>query len=392
MADKVKFSKKINLIFFISSYGIGGFERVLKNLVDNFDKTQFNITVIICYPWYKSKNISEQMRQKYFKFLYWNDVERFIIDLKSPFHVHAILKCVKILKKKRTKVLFFFALGMGTFIAPLAGIIAGVPIIIRTGANILDGLYPRFFKPVDSYLLKYIQKIIFPAYFLKYEYLRNFNIADDKISVIYNGIHLSLYSLKYKSSHIKNELGINNKNKIIGIIANLIPVKSHEVLIKAMPSVVKNYPNIKLIIIGEGPQECKLRKLVSQLKLESYVIFLGYRSNIAQLISIFDIGILCSKSEIHPVSLLEIMASGVPVIAPRVGGIPEIVKHDKNGLLFSVGRSDELSQCIVRLLGNKKEASLFGKRGKQFVRDHFSLRRMVVDYQNIIIHLNHVYE
>jgi len=388
MVDKVTNSGKINVMFFISSYGIGGFERVLKDLVDNFDKNRFSIIVVLCYPFYKSKNISEKMRQKYFRFLYWNDVERCIINLRSPFQVHVILRLVNVLKRKKIKVLFFFSLGMGTFIAPLAGKIAGIPVIIRTSANLLDGLYPRIFRPVDSFFLKFIQKIIFPAKYLKNEYIKNFNIDKDKISIIYNGVNVSSYSLKYQTNYIKQELGIKGKSKIIGIIANLIPVKSHEVLIKAMPSVIEKFPDTILLIIGEGPRKSYLSTLVSELNLDNKVMFLGYRSDIAPLISIFDIGVLCSESEINPVALLEMMASGVPVIASRAGGIPEIVKHDKNGLLFSEGQWDELSQCIIRLLVNKKEAQLLGKAAQKYVRDYFSLQGMIDNYENLIINLS----
>lgn len=387
MAGKITSHRKINLLFFISSYGIGGFERVLKDLVDNFDKTRFNITVVLCYPFYKSKHISAKMRQKYFRFLSWNEVERFEIDLKSQFQVQVILRLVKILKKQKTQVLFFFSLGMGTFIAPLAGKIAGVPFIVRTSANLLEGLYPRIFRHLDTFLIKFIQKIVFPAVYLKDEYLKYFKINNHKISVIYNGVNVSSYALNYQTSHIKQELGVTSKNKIIGIIANLIPVKAHEVLIKALPLVIEKFPNIKLLVIGEGPRKPELTTLVSELNLENKIIFLGYRSDIAELISIFDVGVLCSKSEINPVAILEMMASGVPVIASRVGGIPEILKHEKNGLLFSEGEWDELSQCIVRLLENKKEADLLGKAAQNQVRDNFSLQGVIDNYQNLIINL-----
>ncbi len=386
MVDKIK-NRKINITFLIFSYGLGGFEKVLKDLVDGFDKKKFDITVILLYPLWKSKRVLQEYKLKYFDYLSWYNVDRSVIEMKSPFHLHVILKLVKILQRQKTDALFFFALGMGTFIAPLAGVIAHVPVRIRTSANLLNGLYPRIFRPADSFFLKFIQKIVFPADFLKKEYLRNFNINENKISVIYNGVDVSLFSKKFKPDKIKNELGIDKKCNIIGIIANLAPVKSHQVLIHAVPSVIENYPFTKFLLIGEGPQENQLRELVSQLNIENNVLFLGYRSNIAQLISIFDIGVLCSKSEINPVSLLEIMAGGIPVIAPGVGGIPEIVKHEKNGLLFSDGNSDELSQCIIRLLANKKEANLIGTTGQKFVRDHFSLSKMIDNYQNLIMNL-----
>lgn len=383
MVRKVTNRSKINVMFFISSYGLGGYERILKNLVDNFDKNKYNITVVLCYPLYTSKNLSARMRQKYFNFLHWKDAKRYIIEIRSPFHVHIIFKLVKILKQQNTDVLFFFALGMGTFIAPISGVIARIPILIRTNANLLHGLYPRIFKPLDTILLKFVDKIVFPAEYLKNEYLKNFNINNNKVTRIYNGVDLSVFSRKYKNDHIKDELDINENYNIIGIIANLTPVKSHKILIHAFPTVLEKHPQTKLLIIGEGPQENELRQLVSQLNLTNTVIFLGYRSNTAQLISMFDIGVLCSRSEIHPVSLLEIMASGIPVIAPAVGGIPEIVKHEKTGLLFQAGKSDELSYYIIRLLTNKKEAKVLGKRGQKFVHEHFSLQDMIINYQNL---------
>ncbi len=385
MVHKVTNSGKINVMFFISSYGLGGYEGVLKNLVDNFDKKEFNITAVLCYPLYTSKNLSARMREKYFRFLDWKDVKRYVIKIRSPFHIHVILRLVNILKQQKIDVLFFFALGMGTFIAPIAGIIARIQVLIRTDANLLHGLYPPVFKPLDNLLLKYVDKIVFPADYLKNEYMKNFDIEESKLTRIYNGVDLSVFSKEQKTSQIRNELGIDKQYNIIGIIANLTPVKSHKILIHAFPAVVKKRPQTKLLIIGEGPQDDELRQLVSQLNLEDHIIFLGYRSDTAQLISIFDIGVLCSMSEIHPVALLEIMACGVPVIAPAVGGIPEIVQHEENGLLFSAGKSNELSQHIIRLLTNKKEAKMFAKKGQMFVKEHFSLQKMIVNYQNLIM-------
>jgi len=167
------------------------------------------------------------------------------------------------------------------------------------------------------------------------------------------------------------------KGKVVGMIANLVPVKAHSVLFHAIPRVLKKHPMTTFLFIGDGPMKEELIKLSKELNISNRVRFLGYRTDVDQLIRSFDIGLLNSEVEIHPNCLIEIMASGIPVVAPAVGGIPEIVTHGLNGLLVEHGNLKQMADAIIYLLDHPDKAKQYGEDGRQVVFGTFSQDMMV---------------
>ena len=190
--------------------------------------------------------------------------------------------------------------------------------------------------------------------------------------MIPNGIDLDRFEQIVDKKAIRDELEIENDSHVVGMLANLIPVKAHSVLFHAIPEILHKFPNTHFLLLGDGVLRKELEKLGRDLKISSSIHFLGYRSDIEKIMSIFDIGVLCSKVEVHPNSLIEMMAARIPVVATNVGGIPEIVHHEVNGLLVPPGNPKALARAIIRLLEKPELARKYRENAKQLVLKKFS--------------------
>ena len=160
--------------------------------------------------------------------------------------------------------------------------------------------------------------------------------------------------------------------------------KGHEYFIEAASMVVKYYKNVEFIFVGDGPLRQIAEEKVKKLNIESYCHFLGNRSDVGKILQTFDIFILSSLWEGLPLSLLEAQYFGIASIVTNVGGIPEVVKNEYNGLLVPPKDPVKLSQTILRVLNDYNLRKELGKNGKKVVMQRFTIDKMKNCYLNLI--------
>lgn len=207
------------------------------------------------------------------------------------------------------------------------------------------------------------------------------SVPASKISVIYNG-----YVCNTKAdgeSRDMNELSeIPNHAPIIGIVANLSPIKRLDTLIEAFGQISSQYPEARLVIIGNS-YDPKMRdplvELARRLGVNERVIFTGSVKEPSPYIKRFDIAVLCSASEGFSNSLIEYMQTGRPVVCTATGGNPELVRDGYNGFLFPVGDARILADRLARLLSDKALAQRLGEAGRETVCSNFTQIRMVTE-------------
>ncbi|QSP96532.1 glycosyltransferase [Marinobacter salinisoli] len=203
-----------------------------------------------------------------------------------------------------------------------------------------------------------------------------------KIDVIYNGIAPLTVNPERRES-LANELGIQPGEIVIGTVARLDPVKNQALILKATRALLdEGYP-IRLLLVGDGPERRNLESLTKDLKLDEAVIFAGFQENPADFLSLMDIFLLPSFTEGTSMTLLEAMSLGIPTVATRVGGTPEIVAEDKTGILVESNDLSEFAIAIRTLLdhpGKKKRAEMGAKARFE---NKFSAKEMVKQYQFI---------
>lgn len=207
--------------------------------------------------------------------------------------------------------------------------------------------------------------------------------AGRRIEVIENGIVVERYAPAADRTALRRRLGLNPDRRYIACVGRFHPVKDQPTLLHGVAQVAQDHDDVDLLLIGDGPGRPALLELVDQLGISSRVHFLGVRSDVPDLLRAVDIFALTSVSEAASLTLLEAMASGLPVVVTAVGGNPEIVRHDREGLL--VGRSDSAAtaQALLRLLNNPDLAAEMGKAGRDRVWQHYRLERTVLRYAHL---------
>lgn len=166
---------------------------------------------------------------------------------------------------------------------------------------------------------------------------------------------------------------------IVGNVAALVPHKGQRFLIDAAVLVVREVPDARFVILGEGPLRAALERQVAEHHLEKHVVLAGFRPDALAMHKAFDVFVMSSVTEGLGTSLLDAMASSKPVVATRTGGIPEVVVDGETGFLVEPHDSAGLAAAVVRLLGDANLRDRMGRAGLARVRSRFSVERMVAE-------------
>lgn len=173
------------------------------------------------------------------------------------------------------------------------------------------------------------------------------------------------------------QFGLQPGDLAVALIAQFIPRKGHRVLVDAMPAVLARHPNTKVIFLGQGPQEAPLKQLVAERGLQASVLFGGFRDDLHRVMPSLDLVVHPAATEGLGVSLLQAASCGVPIVATRAGGIPEIVQPGHTGELVTPGDAPALAAALIQLLGDAPLRERYGQAARQWVLDGFSTRSMV---------------
>ena len=205
-------------------------------------------------------------------------------------------------------------------------------------------------------------------------------VEPENIEVIPSGIDFSPFEedsfvLKF-SNYLRREFSFAPDDYLVGIVAHLADHKGHEYLIEATKILKEHTPKIKMIIVGEGPLRMELNRQAKELNVKDIVFFLGFREDVAKILFSLDLFVLSSYLEGLGSTILDAMACRLPVVATKVGGIPEVVIHGETGLLVPPRNPSALARAILNLYKNKTLASRLGKRGYEVVHQKFSAEAM----------------
>ncbi|MBQ2820003.1 MAG: glycosyltransferase [Thermoguttaceae bacterium] len=222
--------------------------------------------------------------------------------------------------------------------------------------------------------------------------IQNEGIPAARVEVIRNGIDEIRFTQNRMSepqkTALRTSLGLTNE-RIILFTARLDPIKDHPTAIQAMKYLL-NFPSIQtsdetpvLLLAGDGPERKTIESCVQENHLENRIRLLGERTDISELLQISDIFLLTSKSEGIPLTILEAFASGVPVVATDVGGIPEVINTEKNGLLAASGDFRQIALHLEKILKNPDTAAQITENARIRFEDEFTETQMLAQYEKI---------
>jgi len=208
-------------------------------------------------------------------------------------------------------------------------------------------------------------------------------IDGDRIVVIRNGVE-PFPEFGKETAATRKELGLEERHLVVGMVANFNrSVKGVSLFLDAMPQIVRAVPDARFLLLGRGKEEKALRDKARSMGIEPYVLFAGFRRDIHRYYAIMDVSALTSFSEGLSITILESMRCGIPVVATRVGGNPEVVVDGETGYLVKPGDASDFASHVVRLLQNRDLRKNMGEEAGKRVEKHFRMSDVATRYIGI---------
>lgn len=354
----------MNIMQIVLSLECGGLEKLVLDLTTMLNRNGFN-ACICCLD--KFGELAIQAKNK--------KIEVILIKKLPGKDVSLPIRLGYVIRKKKIDIVHTHNMSP-LFYGTLGARLAGVPVVINTR-------HGREKKHRSSLIWNMNDRIVVISEDAKQQMLKWNSMNSQKTKVIFNGIDVNEYSDEEESTNIKKSLGIDSSHLVIGTVARLSPEKDQKILIKAFSQALSKCANARLVIVGDGQLRGQLEGYCRKLGILNNVLFLGFRQNIPQLLSIFDIFVLSSLTEGISLTLLEAMAAKKPIVATHVGGNPEVVVDGLTGLLVPPKDPDKMANAMLKILQNPDLAKRMGAAGRKRVEEKFSLDRMVREYEKL---------
>jgi glycosyltransferase involved in cell wall biosynthesis len=285
--------------------------------------------------------------------------------------IRGIIQTIRSIRKYEIDILHPHD-NLSKIIGSIAAKFCGVKVVShcrdQLGPDILD-------KIIGIWQIMMMDRIIAVSNCVQNILLTYRNKASSKIKMIYNGVDLDLFKAKDYHSQPGNVEGVQGPREIVlGIIGVFDKVKGHTLLFEALRRLKEENTNhFQCLVIGTGREEVALRNFVEENRMTKEVHFLGFREDIPDLLREIDIIVIPSQRESFCRVAIESMAAQVPVIATRVGGLPELIDHEKTGILVPPGDVESLSNAIRYLMENPEMRRRMGEAGRKKVEKSFNL-------------------
>jgi glycosyltransferase involved in cell wall biosynthesis len=327
-------------------FGGGGGERVAAQLVERLDAERFDRTMCVTRP--SSPSLLDEVRAA--------GVRVLELDRAAQFDVAPWRPLVRLLRGRHVDVLHSHKFGSNVWCAMFARL-APVPVFVThehswsfTGDRLRMSLDRRVIAPAANAMIA-----VSPEDARRMVEVER--IPQDKIRIIPNGIA----AIHGDPQKLRRELRIDDQTPIVGVIASLRPEKRVDLLIDAACLMARDGRAFHVAILGDGPLNDDLRAQAESGGIGERVSFLGYRSDARELAAAFDIAVLASDREGTPLSLLEYMALRRAIVATSVGGVPDVVTHERHALLVPPGDATRLAAAVARLLDSPEERIRLGE-------------------------------
>ena len=362
--------RRINVLQLVEGFGRGGAEKKLQELITRMDRSRFKTT--ICSLDIGGRDLEIEFRE--------TGCETIILSRKARVDWLLISRLLEIIRSRRIDVLMT-TLYYADVLGQVAGAVGGVNAVYSwETSSAPEYLVPHRLIPYRL-SVRFADKVIAVSNAVA-EYLRDQrHVPQEKIKVIPYGVDLSSYTANGNGS-LRGEFGLTGSDLVIGMVGRLEPDKGHDILIEAAARM--NRPDIKIMFAGQGSLEPELRDMIRAHDLEKQFTFLGFRKDIHKVLTIFDIVTLPSLHEGLPNAILESMAVGKPVVATRVGGIPEAVVHNQTGLLIEPGSVESLQKALEKLAEDKGTRLSMGDAGRRRMEKVYSLETQIESFESLL--------
>ncbi|MDZ7859882.1 MAG: glycosyltransferase [Candidatus Krumholzibacteriota bacterium] len=368
------------IFFLASSLVTGGAEVIVRDLAEYISYTGFEVQFLCLH---RPGQIGRELIDSGFEVK--SGISRGRFDFGTYFRLF------RIFNKNKEAVLFSLDHHNAIFWGALAAKAARLnKTVLSLHSTRLSG-EDRNFNIIDRLVLPVYKKII--ALSKRHaEYLvEEEGINKGRVTIINNGVDIHRFhpiDSEGERKEYKRKFSIPENNLAVTIVAAIRPEKNHDIFLDAAFSISKKRRDITFIIAGDGKGRMRLEKKVDEMSIKDRVIFLGNRNDIPEILSATDISVLCSDMEILPLTVLEAMSAGLPVISTDVGSLSEIIRNGRDGVLIDSKDAVSLAGAIEKLADDKGTRLEMGKSARERILERFTKKTMLKQYKKLFKELS----
>ena len=305
----------------------------------------------------------------------------------APRDLKALVKLYFLMRRERPHIVCTETAKAG-FLGRLAARLAGVPVIVHTfHGHVLHGYY----GPLKNWLMRrmerslagFTDRLVAVSEEVKRDLVGYGVAAERKIAVIPLGIDLEpfLNSHSHKGE-FRRELALGNGIKLVGIVGRIFPIKNHRLFLQSAARISAQEPGVRFVIVGDGVLRSTVEQQARQLGIADSVLFTGWRRDLPTIYADLDILVVSSDNEGTPVSAIEAMAASCPVVATRVGGLPDLIDDRRTGRLVPPRDEKALADAVLDLLRRPEMARDLERNAKESVGKRFAVTRLINDMEH----------
>jgi glycosyltransferase involved in cell wall biosynthesis len=350
---------------------VGGSERVLSHLITRLPADRFRVRL---YFLRQSGSIGRA--------LFRGGVQGAERLQRHRYDPAAAIRLLRYLRRDHPDVLFVLDHHNAMLWGRVAGLLARVPKVVV--ASHATGLFggKRNFRVRDRWLMEFTDVVValsrqHAAYLVETE-----GVDPGRVAIIENGVPMNEYGDGGSLDALRLEVGLDPGDRVVMMVAALRPEKAHEVFLGAARLLTATRRDLKFLVVGDGERRRDLEAIRSDMGLTRCVTFLGARRDVARLLHLADVLALPSHPVVEtlPLAVLEAMAAGVPVVASRVGSLPELIVDGHNGTLIEPGDPEGLARAIAAMVDDPVRSRAMAERARQVVATRYSVESMVERY------------
>ncbi len=303
--------------------------------------------------------------------------------------INTLWQLYRLIRRERPDIVHTHTAKAGT-VGRIAALLAGVPVIIHTfHGHVLHGYFgalkTAFFRAVERVLAAYSGKVIAVSEQVRQDLLQYGVGNEDKVVKIPLGLELEAFRHPASDARqrLRSEWGLSDDAFAVGMVARLVPIKRHEDLFRAIPQVIEKHPYTYFIIVGDGELRPELEALANELNITHRLVFTGFRDDRADVYSAVDLVALTSGNEGLPVAVIEGLSAGKPVVATRVGGVPELIEDGVTGFIAEPYDPESIAQGFLRALEDPAKTIEMGRQAQDDAIQKYSISRLVNDLEGL---------
>lgn len=360
---------RLRVLWLIKGLGAGGAERLLEQSIPYLDRQRFEYQVAYLLPW-KDALVPSFERAS---------IPVHCLGFRRNFDAMVLRRLQRLLQRNRIDLVHAH-LPVPGFLSRVARVGTGVKWVVYTEHN-LPSRYTMMTRIVNAVTYPMNNVVIAVSQAVAEQVQQYQRQGRPRLVTILNGVELDGVEAANRDD-VCRQFGFPADARLIVNVANLVHKKGHRHLLAAAKRVLAVEPRARFLLVGSGPLLEDVSREAQRLNLNGQVVLTGFREDAASLIGAADVFVLASVHEGLPVSLLEAMALARPVVATRVGGIPELISDETTGVLVNPTDERSLAAELISLLGDPERRHRLGESGRLRVRQGFGIAQMVAGVEN----------